>query len=253
MTGASTSEVLKFDTNTHRFYTIKLSSNANPLGITVGDKNNVWVAEGTGKIASINASNNKIEEYTPSYSNYTTSSPTAMVYDSLTGKLYISLHDGHAIAVFDPLLKTFQKIQLDNDENALPFGMVFDKYHNLWIAQHQLDKIAIVDTRTGKYIETNIPSSNSWTQWMTSDSHGNIIFAEQQANALGIASISSTPSFGSEQISQTNLPPWSLPSNSSYVQIVAPSIAGLLIAVAFFYSKGISDLKASLNRIRKLQ
>jgi len=33
--------------------------------------------------------------------------------------------------------------------------------------------------------------------------------------------------------------------------MVAPSIAGLLIVVAFFYSKGVTDLKNSIRQVKK--
>ncbi len=251
LTGANTAEVLKFDTNSHKFDSIKLASGSDPLGITIDSTNKVWITEGTGKIASINPSNSKIEEYTPTYANYSSSSPTAILQDPQTGKLFISLHDDHAITVFDPLLKTFDMIKLDSDDKALPFGMVFDKYHNLWVAQHTLDKISIVDTRTGKYIEKDIPTQNSFVQWLTSDPQGNIIFAEQRGNALGTISITANPTVGSGQSTQASLPLGMLPTNSSYSQIAAPSIAVLLIAVAFFYSKGVIDLRNSLSKIRK--
>ena len=246
---ASTSEILKFDSNTTRFSSIKLAYNSEPLGMTTDVSSNaIWIAEGTGKLASLNPDNNTVTEYVPRQADYTLSNPTSLILDPETGWVYISEHEGHAVSVFNPLFKTFKRIQLDRD--GLPFGMAFDKYHNLWVAQHTLDKISIIDTRTGEAIEKNIPSSGSFVQWITSDSQGNIIIAEQRAHALGIVSISANPS---SQISQANtivgIP--SLPVN--YVQVAAPSITGLLVVVAFFYCKGVIDLRRTVEQVEKMQ
>jgi copper transport protein len=129
--------------------------------------------------------------------------------------------------------------------------MTFDKYHNLWVAQHTLDKVSIIDTTTGDIIEQNIPSSNSWVQWLTSDSQGNIIMAEERANALAIVAISA----GQPQNNQDSLEnaPSVIPNlGFDYVQVMAPTISGLLIVIAFFYCKSVVDLRKASNQVRKL-
>ena len=148
------------------------------------------------------------------------------------------------------MLKTFKRIPLD--PSGLPYGMAFDKYHNLWIAQHTIDKIAIVDPRTGESIEINIPSSNSSVQWITPDSQGNIVIAEERAEKIGTITITAGPSqnnFPSQTSIVTGIPRLGF----SYVQVVAPSITGLLIVVAFFYCKGVIELRKSSEQVIKIK
>jgi len=250
---STSNEVLKFDSAVKNFTSIKLASDSQPLGITI-DKltGQVWVAEGVGRISSIDPNNYKIDEYAPKEHNVTLATPSGIISDPETGNIYVSEHDGYAVSVFNPLLKTFKKYTLDS--NGLPLGMVFDNYHNLWVAQHTLDKIAVMDTRTGQFREFGVPSSNSFVQWITADSQGNIIMAEQRANALGVITTTVNPILtqGNSQVNQANnLPPGIPRLGFSYAEMVAPSIAGLLIVVAFFYSKGVTDLKNSIRQVKK--
>ena len=247
ITSANTNEIIKFDTNTIKFDSIKLQDKSDPLDIAVDNTHGkLWIVEGIGKISSLDISNNKVTEFAPS-GNYTMDGPTAIILDPQTGKIYISEHEGQAVSIFDPLLETFKKIQLDPDSDNLPYGMAFDKYHNLWIAQHTFNKISIIDPRTGDVIEKNIPSPDSWVQWLTSDSQGNIIMAEERANALAIATISS----GQPQNNQENITPIIPTLNFDYAQVMAPTISGLLILIAFFYSKSVLDLRKASEQIRK--
>lgn len=241
-------EVLKFNTNTEKFDSIKLPDKSDPLGMAIDNTlGKIWITEGIGKVSSIDISSNKVTEYTPS-GNYTMRGPTAITLDSQTGKIYISEHEGQSVTVFDPLIKTFERIQLDPNGDNLPYGMMFDKYHNLWVAQHTIDKISIIDPRTRDIIEKNIPSSNTWVQWLTADSQGNIIMAEEKANALAIATITS----GQPQNNQQNSSPLIPKFGFEYAQVVAPSITGLLVVVAFFYCKGVIDLRRAESQVKKI-
>jgi copper transport protein len=242
-------KILKFNYNTTQFDSIKLPDKSDPQGMAIDNTlGKIWIAEGIGKISSLDISNNRVTEFAPS-GNYTMKAPTAITIDSQTGKIYISEHEGQAISVFDPLLKTFKKIQLDSNPDNLPYGMAFDKYHNLWVAQHTIDKISIIDSRTGEVIEKDIPSSNTWVQWLTSDSQGNIIMAEERGNAIAIANISSTPP--QDNPSQTNTSSIIPKFDFYYAQVMAPSIMGLLVVVAFFYCKNVIDLRKATNQVQK--
>ena len=257
MTASSTTQLLEFDIPTKTFHSIDLPANSLPLGISIDESTNqMWVAESdSGKIAEIDpAQNYKITEYGPT--NGTLSSPTAILFDPVTGKVYVSEHDaygsngsGTAVSAFDPLTKSFQRYQTDADPNDLPFGISFDANHDLWLAQHTYDKIAVIDPRTGKTNEFDIPTKSSFTQWVTSDSKGNIILAEQRANALGILTTSIKPGFieNTEQSSAV----LGVPLGFSYADVAGPSIAGCLVAVAFFYSKSVIEINNSINKIKK--
>jgi copper transport protein len=250
LTASNTSELVKFNPNANNFTSIELAAGSVPLGIAI-DKSSgqIWIAEsGTGKLTNIDPSNNyKITEYGPTQENNTLASPTALLVDPLTGKVFVSEHDGAAVSVFDPLLKTFTRYQLDSQ--GLPFGMAFDSNHDLWIAQHTLNKIAVLDARTGETNEFDIPSPSSFTQWITSDSQGNIIMAEQRANAIGIVTTTVTPTLSQSSI-QTSGAPAILKLGFSYAEIAAPSIAISLVAVAFVFSKNAVDLKNNIKHIR---
>ncbi|MGI0047138.1 MAG: DUF4149 domain-containing protein [Nitrosotalea sp.] len=252
MTSASTNQLLKFDMQAKTFHSYDLPANSSPLGISIDQSTNqIWVAESSsGKIAVIDPSQNyKVTEYGPY--NGTLASPTTVLFDSVTGKIFVSEHDGKAVSAFDPLTKSFERYQTDPDSQDLPFGMAFDANHDLWLAQHTFDKIAVIDPRTGKTSEFPIPTKSSFTQWVTSDSKGDIILAEQRANALGLLTTSTTPGFveNSEQTSTV----LGVPLSFSYTDVVGPSIAGCLVAVAFIYTKSATEVSDSLRQIKKIR
>jgi copper transport protein len=239
-------DILKFSPDTKGFDSIKLTAKSDPLGIAIDNtQGKIWIADGIGKISSLDIPTGKVTDYVPQ-GNFTIRGPTGIIFDSQTGKVYVSEHEGQAVTVFDPLLKTFRKIQLDPNPDNLPYGMAFDKYHNLWVAQHTLDKISIIDPRTDQVIEKNIPSSGTWVQWLASDSQGNIIMAEEKANALGVIDISAGPVQPQVQAESPTIPSLGV----SYVQVVAPAMVGLLAIVGLFYSKSVIDLRKVSDQTR---
>jgi len=51
-----------------------------------------------------------VSEYVPvGGANNTLKSPTALLADPTSGNIYISEHDGNAVSVFNPILKTFSQ------------------------------------------------------------------------------------------------------------------------------------------------
>ena len=56
--------------------------------------------------------------------------PEALIFDE-DGNLWIAEHTGLAITKFNPVLETFDQVSI-TDKDALPFGMTFDKYDNVW-------------------------------------------------------------------------------------------------------------------------
>lgn len=250
MTSASSNQLLEFDMQKKTFHTFNLPANSVPLGISIDQSTNqIWIAEsGSGKIAEVDPSQNyEATEYGPY--NGTLSSPTAILFDPVTNKVYVSEHDGKAVSVFEPLTKLFEKYQTDPDPQDLPFGMAFDANHDLWLAQHPFDKITVIDPRTGKTNEFSIPTKSSFTQWVTSDSHGDIILAEQRANSIGFLTTSTTPGFveNTEQASTV----LGVPLPFDYADVVGPSIAACLVAVSFLYSKSAMELGYSVRQITK--
>jgi copper transport protein len=266
---ATGNEVLRFNLADKTFSTpIKLpSQNATPLGIISDQSGQIWIAEsGTGKLANIDPTKNyRVTEYTPTGgANSTLKSPTALLSDPYTGNIYISEHDGHTVSIFNTLLKSFSRLPALNTA-GLPFGMALDNFRNLWVAEHVINKIAVIDPSTGQHVEVNIPQSSPFVQWVTSDSQGNIWMAEQRAASLGQITTTAKPSLsslsgGGAQTGSTNAPganannanKISLPTlGFSYAEVVGPSVAVGIIVSALFYAKVIMDMKRSEQIIRK--
>lgn len=259
-------KVLRFNPQTKNFTGFTLPTpNAQPFGIIADQMSGqLWIAEGIGKIANIDPSNKyKVSEYAPltnQNNNSTLKSPTALFEDPMTREIYISQHDGHTVSIFNPLLKTFEDFP-PLDPNGLPFGMAMDSsYHNLWVAEHTINKVAVIDPRTGASKEVNIPNQTPIVQWVTADAKGNIWLAEQRGNSLAV--ITSTPKLGqpasptasaANQIGKSNgkslldLDQLGL----SYAAVVGPSIAAGIIVSAFFYAKSIIDLKQSIRHAKE--
>jgi copper transport protein len=262
---ATANEVLRFNILEKTFSTpIKLpSQNATPLDIIADQSGQIWVAEsGTGKLANIDPTkNNKVTEFVPTGGiNNTLKSPTALLADPNSGQIYISEHDGHTVSVFNPILRTFSKNPPLNP-SGLPFGMALDNYRNLWVAEHVINKISVIDPSTGEHSEVRIPQQSPFVQWITADSQGNIWMAEQRAASLGQITIIAKPSLSGLVGSQTESSPAANSNNGnkislptfgfSYAEFVGPSVAAGIVVSALFYAKTIIDLKRSEQLIRK--
>jgi copper transport protein len=112
--------------------------NAMPIGILLDKATGmIWIAEGIGKLASIDPIKNyKINEYPMPATNNTYYIPTELFMSKLApDNLYVSGHDNHTVSVFDLKLKTFKTYPVFNP-SALPFGMAMDNYGYLWVAEH---------------------------------------------------------------------------------------------------------------------
>ena len=142
------------------------------------------------------------------------------------------------IVKFNPILETFDRIPVPDPE-ALPFGMAFDRYDNLWFAQHTVDKIAAYDPHNNNLIEVSIPTNSSFVQFMTSDDKDNVWFVEQQGNKLGMVKITEVPLVVSQ-----------IPTTESfelkYTELASPLIAMGIVATSLFFVKSIKD-KRRLN------
>ena len=192
--GNGADKVIKFEPATEAFSSYDIpTQDARPAGIASDRMGNIWFAEaGADSIAKINTTSGNITEYKPESSIQTLDEPAAVFADPDSFDIYIAEHSGHTISVFNSILGTFREYP-SVDEAGLPFGMAIDNYGNLWFAQHEIDKIAVIDPRTGEGTEVNIPLTGSFVQWLTSDDQGRIWFAAQRASALGSISITATP------------------------------------------------------------
>ena len=98
--------------------------------------------------------------------NNTLKSPSALFADPTTGDIYISQHDGHTVSVFSPLLKTFKEYPSTLIQMDYHLEWQWIAYHNLWVAEHTINKIAVIDPTTGESKEVNIPNQSPFVQWL---------------------------------------------------------------------------------------
>lgn len=241
-------KVVKFDSAAEQFSSYDIpTNNAIPVGINVDNSGNVWFTEAAGKIAKIDTATGNITEYSPPSERNILGEPAAVYADPKSSNIYIAEHTGGTITVFNPLLGTFREYPSVN-EAGLPFGMAMDNYGNLWYAQHEIDRVAVIDPRTGEGAEAKIPITGSFIQWLTSDDEGRIWFAAQRGNALGSITITAKPATG--QPSGNGAEPEgtqvgaSIPElGFSFVDVVGPAIALGVIASALAYAKSAIDMR----------
>jgi len=267
LTSISTNSILRFNTQAQNFTTFQLpTTNTTALGITIDPLDQIWIAEGIGKIANIDPTNNfKVTEYSSKGKNNTLASPMGLLADPITGDIYISEYDSHTVSVFNPVTKTFKEYPPFNS-NGLPLGMALDSNTNLWIAENTINKIATIDPHTGEYKEVTVPSPSPSIQWLTSDFRGNIWFAEQGGNALGVITSNANPlqsgapatTAATTATSLSNKNQSNIGDNDfipqygfNYTDIVGPAVATGIIASALFYTKSITDLRTSMKQVNK--
>jgi copper transport protein len=259
--GNGSDKVVKFDPATEQFSSYNIPTlDARPAGITSDSLGNIWFAEaGAGSIAKIDTVTGNITEYKPKNPLQALDEPAAVFADLNSFDIYIAEHSGHKITVYNSLLGTFREYS-SIDEAGLPFGMAMDSYGNLWFAQHEIDKIGVIDPRTGEGTEANIPIAGSFVQWLTSDSEGRIWFAAQRGSALGSVSTTAspaTPQMVSDEVRQ-QLNGTSGPISPiqqlgfSFADIAGPAIAAGIVISALTYTKSATDLKRNIRAALRL-
>ena len=111
--------------------------------------------------------------------------------------------------------------------------MTSDKFGNIWLAQHTVDKLGVYDHTRNEFSEVNIPTKTSFTQFVTSDKDGNVWFVEQRGNKLGNVVISEAPSQRATQEQPT--------ANLRYSEIAAPLMTVGIIATSLIFVKSVRD------------
>jgi copper transport protein len=208
-----------------------------PFALSVDSDGNIWyTATGIGKFGYIDPNEGKITQFSK---EIPLEGPEFLLFDK-NEDVWIAEHTGTAITKFNPVLETFEKISVPDDE-ALPFGMTFDRYDNIWFAQHVIDRIGVYDPDNNDLKEIPIPTEGSFIQFMTSDKNGKIWFVEQEGNKIGTVNIIEIPVDVSQvkTIDSVEL---------KYTEIASPLIALGIIFAALFYVKSIYD-KRRLNSL----
>ncbi|MDP8886732.1 MAG: hypothetical protein M3M91_02960, partial [Thermoproteota archaeon] len=261
--GNGSDKVVKFNPATEQFSSYNIPTlDARPAGITSDSFGNIWFAEaGAGSIAKIDTVTGNITEYKPKNPLQALDEPAAVFADPNNFDIYIAEHSSHTITVYNSLLGTFREYP-SIDERGLPFGMAMDSYGNLWFAQHEIDKIGVIDPRTGEGTEANLPITGSFVQWLTSDNEGRIWFAAQRGSALG--SVTTTTNSTSPQTvndegqQQQLLNGTSGPISPiqqlgfSFADVAGPAIAAGIVISALAYAKSATDLKRNIRAALRL-
>jgi copper transport protein len=249
--------VVKFSVRGQNFTSFGIpTAGATPVGISSDSSGDLWLAEAAGYIARIDAATGNITEYQPESQRNELDEPTAVFPDPKGSTIFIAEHGGNTITAFSPLLGTFREYTTVN-EAGLPFGMAMDGYGNLWFAQHEIDRLGVIDPRTGASTEAKIPITGSWIQWLTSDDRGRIWFAAQRGAALGSITITAKPAApgpigtngtqgggGGDPVPQLGF---------SLADVAGPAIAAGIAISALAYAKSTSDLRRNIGRVARLR
>ena len=234
--------LLEYDQETKKFDIHNtLTPDAGPTAIVIDSSNNVWFAESlVGNLGRIDVQTKQMTEFTPPEGSL--AEPFALMIDKQEN-IWIAEHLGPSITKFNPILESFDKVNVPNSE-SLPFGMVLDKYDNIWAAQHVVDSLIVHDPYNNRISEVIIPTEGSFTQFVTADDNGDIWFVEQRGAKIGKVSISSVPG-------QTTVLQESPTFEIKYVEIVAPLVSAGIIVTALFYVKSIRDKRKIDEMINK--
>ena len=234
--------LLEYDQETKKFDIYNtLTTDAGPTAIEIDSSNNVWFAESlVGNLGRIDGQTKQMTEFTPNEGPL--AEPFALMIDKQEN-IWIAEHLGPSITKFNPILESFDKVNISNPE-SLPFGMVLDKYDNIWAAQHVIDSLIVHDPYNNRIAEVTIPTEGSFTQFVTADDNGDVWFVEQRGAKIGKVSISSVPG-------QTTILQESSTFEIKYVEIVAPLVSAGIIATALFYVKSVRDKRKIDEMIHK--
>jgi copper transport protein len=135
--------------------------------------------------------------------------------------------------------------------------MAMDNFGNLWVAQHEIDRIGVIDPRTGASTEVKIPITGSFVQWLTSDDNGKIWFAAQRGGALGSVTISAKPASPgpvNNNGTQGGGSGVTIPQvGFSLADFAGPAIAAGIAISALAYSKSATDLRRNIRTALRLE
>lgn len=238
--------IVKFDVQRLKFDSFPIPTpGSTPVGIAADKAGNLWFAEASGSIAKVDPSSGNITEFRPEPQRFELDEPTAVFPDPRGGAIYISEHTGHTISQFNTLLETFREYPTVN-EGGLPFGMAMDTYGNLWFAEHQIDRLGVIDPRTGASTEVKIPITGSFIQWITADDEGRIWFAAQRGASLGSVAITAKPaSPGPDDGGEVPAPSPIKQLGFSLADVAGPAIAAGIVISALAYAKSATDLRSN--------
>ena len=247
-------KVYRFSPQSQEFTAIDLPTPGSvPVAVSIDRNGNAWIAlSGTDRIAMIDTGTGEVKEYAPPGRNKM-EEPTVVYQDPDSPNLFISGHGSRSITEFNPLFETFKEYPVIN-QRGLPFGMAKDKFGNLWYAQHEIDRIAVLDPRTGQGAEVSIPISGSFIQYILADDNGDIWFAAQRGGSIGKITVTAQPPSQQpvpgepEEEAEEREPRTDL----RLADYAGPGVVAGIVLAALFYAKSATDLGRNVRAASKL-
>ena len=245
-------KVVKLDPQNGKFAQFDIPTpDSGPLGTKADSDGNIWMAEAVGKIAKIEAATGKMTEFAPKGTDKL-DTPTAVFPDPNGSTVFISEHGGHTVTAFNTFVGTFREYPTVN-KAGLPFGMAQDNFGNLWFAEHEVDKVGVLDPRTGQATEAKIPTAGSFIQWITSDDKGRIWFAEQLGSSIGYITVTAGPPGQQAGGQATGQNANTVPNiGFSLADVAGPAIAVGIVFSALLYARSAIELKRSVRLAEKI-
>jgi copper transport protein len=112
-----------------------------------------------------------------------------------------------------------------------------------------IDSLGVYDPHNGDIMEVQIPTNSSFTQFVTSDMDGNVWFAENRGNKIGMVKITETPVLQSstnviEEYDKNTI-------SLRYSEFMSPLVAGGIVATSLFFVKSVKDKRRLDSMIKK--
>ncbi|MDI1494893.1 MAG: Copper resistance D domain-containing protein [Cenarchaeum symbiont of Oopsacas minuta] len=225
--------ILKFDPTSESWEEFILpTENSGPFSLKADDDGRLWFTQQTaGQLGFIDIASGNITEL--DLGKNLLVPETITIGDDDT--IWVAEHgESGGIAAYNHILGTLKQIPSPSSL-ALANSAVFDKYGNVWFAQHTVDSLAVYDPQSGAILTVPIPTNESWVQFAAAGIDGDIWFAEQKANKLGRVTISEGISSGPILQRQSE-------DNTIGLAIVAgPLMASGIVATSLFFVKAVRE------------
>ncbi len=233
--------IMKYYQDSERFEEYRLENmQGGPFALLADGQGRIWYTESiSGKIGSIDIGTGKVS---PVDTDFVIKGPEALSLDD-DGVLWITEHSGPGIVKFNTVLETFERIPVTRAD-SLPFGMAFDRYGNLWYAQHQIDFIGVYDPYNNEIMDVAVPTNTSFVQFLDAGDDGRVWFAEAEAGKIGVLSITEVPQAGPIQRQDSG-------NALQYTEVASPLVAVGIIAASLFFVRAVNDKRRLDEKILK--
>jgi streptogramin lyase/putative copper export protein len=164
-----------------RFSELPLSSESQPYGITVDNRDTIWLAEtGTGQIANYDSATGTLRQFALPRAG---SRPFYLTTDQ-DGSIWISETQYNLIVRFDTKSSVFREYSIPT-VGAVPGGIAADANGDVWFTEEIAGKIGRLVPSTNLISEFPIPTENSIPIQLAVDHYGAVWFTESRTGKIG--------------------------------------------------------------------